>query len=103
MRPGGLVLAFTGASGYTFCMEASRFPCGGLVQHRLRLGVWRLVVPAIGQNGAVIEPWDDAAAATLHAAEAYEITVPRRLLRRIEPGGADLSAASRRGQLLGVS
>jgi hypothetical protein len=68
-------------------MELFQLPSGSLVSHLYRPGVWRVVAPSTDlPDRVVIEPWDDAAAALLLSAEAYEIAAPRRLLRRIEPG-----------------
>jgi hypothetical protein len=60
---------------------------GSLVNHYQRPGVWRIVGLVAGR--ALIEPWDDAAAAGFHPAEAYVIAARVTLLRRLRPGGAD--------------
>jgi hypothetical protein len=62
---------------------------GSLVQHLLRPGVWRLIGDdraAGSRPRLVIEPWDDAAAGSLHPSEAYELRTAARLLRPLRPG-----------------
>jgi len=59
---------------------------GDLVQNVGRPGVWRLVEVAGAQ--AVLEPWDDQAAAGCHVSEAYSIRVHVSLLRPLRLGTA---------------
>ncbi len=69
-------------------MEPFSIPLGGLVEHVLRPGVWRVLGldRLDGETAVVIEPWDDAAAGACHVAEAYSLVVPARLIRRLRPG-----------------
>ena len=76
--PAGLI--FSPREGYTAEMEPLISP-GSLVQHLQRPGIWR----AIGSDGEllIIEPWDDLAAGAFHPSEAYSLSVPSRLIRRL--------------------
>lgn len=62
---------------------------GALVAHRQRPGLWR-IVGLVGEPGAfgraVIEPWDDLAAASFHPCEAYSVTARLAMLTRLSPG-----------------
>ena len=66
-----------------FIMQ-NEFEAGALVQHRDRPGVWRVM--GIAKIHAAIEPWDDTAAASFHASEAYDIVAPIQELSRLIPG-----------------
>ncbi len=80
----------------------SRIEIGALVHHRGRPGVWRI----LGEAGEllVIEPWDDQAAGSFHASEAYELQAPCHLIRRLRPGRAiDQAAGDRRDQALAMA
>ena len=57
---------------------------GGLVRHRERPGVWRVL--GIAGIRAEIEPWDDLAAGAFHASEAYTVFARVHLLSRLRPG-----------------
>ena len=65
-------------------MVTKELEIGGLVRHRERPGVWRVV--GLDMPDALIEPWDDAGAGLCHVAEAYEIKAPVRALSRLLPG-----------------
>lgn len=89
-------------NGYTFHMEAFSVPSGSLVSYAGRPGVWRCL--GIENHGgevlAVIEPWDDLAAGSFHASEAYSVTVPHRLLHRLRPGSRSTIDGDRGGRLV---
>ncbi len=63
---------------------AKTWVSGALVCHPQRPGVWRLL-GVLGEL-AQIEPWDDLAGGSLHAAECYCVTVPVEALNRLSPG-----------------
>ena len=57
---------------------------GALVRHQRRPGVWRIL--GLVDDRATIEPFDDLAAGSFHAAEAYAIVSPVQVLSRLLPG-----------------
>ena len=61
------------------------FVAGGLVRHRNRPGVWRVL--AVSHLLAAIEPWDELAAASLEKSEAGVIFPRLEMLERLLPGG----------------
>ncbi len=65
-------------------MDPATISLGALVAHPRRPGIWRLI--DCKGAAAVIEPWDDQAAATLHASEAYSIRTLAYLLCVLRPG-----------------
>jgi len=67
-------------------MAPNTIVLGSLVQHRYRPGVWRVLGYSRLRELVTIEAWDDQAAASLHASEAYELHVPARLIRPLRPG-----------------
>lgn len=67
-------------------MNKEHFKSGSLVRHRARPGVWR-ILGTIGWR-AEIEPFDDLAGGSLHASEAYAITVPSLMLDRLVPASS---------------